>query len=304
MRRSMANAERVAQAGAAPLVLSIQSHVAYGHVGNAAAILPLQLLGVQPVAIHTVQFSNHTGYGEFKGQVFSAEHIREVLEGLRARGVLENCRAVLSGYLGDAAIGEVILSAVRDIRKQQPDLIYLCDPVMGDVGRGIFVRPGIPEFLRSQALPEASLITPNHYEFELLCGHAVTSLPQTIQAARTLLDNPQRRGPATIVITSLRTADLPADRLHTLVVTNGDAWIIATPLVHCDPLPNGMGDVLSALLLGRLLTGHPVQEAAALAVSSLYALVARTSPGQRDLPLIRERAQLVEPQERFYAVST
>ncbi|WP_293778302.1 pyridoxal kinase PdxY [uncultured Oxalicibacterium sp.] len=299
----MPNAEQAAKTGSTPLVLSIQSHVAYGHVGNAAAVLPLQLLGVQPVAIHTVQFSNHTGYGEFKGQVFSADHIRDVLDGLRARGVLENCCAVLSGYLGDAAIGEVILSAVRDIRAQQPNLIYLCDPVMGDVGRGVFVRPGIPEFLRNQALPEASLITPNHYEFELLCGHAVTSVPQTIETARTLLGSKQRRGPTTVVITSLRTEDLPDDRLHTLVVTNSQAWIIATPLIQCDPLPNGMGDVLSAILLGRLLTGHPVQEATALAVSSLYALVARTAPGQRDLPLITERVQLTEPQEQFHAIS-
>ena len=156
-----------------PLVLSIQSHVAYGHVGNAAAMLPLQLLGAQPVAVHTVQFSNHTGYGEFKGQVFSAEHINDVLDGLRARGVLERCQAVLSGYLGDAAIGEVILSAVQEIRKQRPEIVYLCDPVMGDVGRGVFVRPGIPDFLRSRALQYASIITPNHYEFELLHGTTI-----------------------------------------------------------------------------------------------------------------------------------
>ncbi len=128
----------------APLVLSIQSHVAYGHVGNDAAMLPLQLLGMQPVAVHTVQFSNHTGYGEFKGQVFTPAHIGDVLDGLRARGVLARCQAVLSGYLGDAGVGEAILSAVQEIRAARPALHYLCDPVMGDVGRGVFVRPAFP----------------------------------------------------------------------------------------------------------------------------------------------------------------
>lgn len=285
------------------LVLSIQSHVAYGHVGNAAAMLPLQLLGAQPIAIHTVQFSNHTGYGEFKGQVFSAEHIQDVLDGLRARGVLARCQAVLSGYLGDAAIGEVILSAVQEIRRQRPDLVYLCDPVMGDVGRGVFVRPGIPDFLRSRALQVASIITPNHYEFELLHGAPIASTQAAVAAARDLLGGPRRPGPQTIIVTSLRTPDLPADQLSTLVVTADRAWVVHTPFIDLDPLPNGMGDVFSAVVLGHVVNGKPIEQAAALGVSSLYALVARTAPGQRDLPLVAARDQLTRPSETFEALS-
>ncbi|QEI06119.1 pyridoxal kinase PdxY [Pigmentiphaga aceris] len=286
-----------------PLVLSIQSHVAYGHVGNAAAMLPLQLLGAQPVAVHTVQFSNHTGYGEFKGQVFSAEHINDVLDGLRARGVLERCQAVLSGYLGDAAIGEVILSAVQEIRKQRPELVYLCDPVMGDVGRGVFVRPGIPDFLRSRALQYASIITPNHYEFELLHGTSIESTQAAVDAARELLGNPRNPGPQTVIITSLRTADLPSDQLSTLVVTADHAWVIHTPFIDLDPLPNGMGDVFSAVVLGHVVNGRPIEQAAALGVSSLYALVSRTLPGKRDLPLVAAQDQLIRPSEMFQALS-
>ena len=285
------------------LVLSIQSHVAYGHVGNAAAMLPLQLLGAQPIAIHTVQFSNHTGYGEFKGQVFSAEHIGDVLDGLRARGVLARCQAVLSGYLGDAAIGEVILSTVHEIRKQRPDLVYLCDPVMGDVGRGVFVRPGIPDFLRSRALQVASIITPNHYEFELLHGGAIDSTQAAVVAARELLGGPRRPGPQTVIITSLRTPDLPADQLSTLIVTSDRAGVVHTPFIDLDPLPNGMGDVFSAVVLGHVVNGKPIEQAAALAVSSLYALVARTTPGQRDLPLVAAQDQLTRPSEQFEALS-
>lgn len=293
----------MSQPASPPLVLSIQSHVAYGHVGNAAAMLPLQLLGAQPVAVHTVQFSNHTGYGEFKGQVFSAEHINDVLDGLRARGVLARCQAVLSGYLGDAAIGEVILSAVQEIRKQRPDLVYLCDPVMGDVGRGVFVRPGIPDFLRSRALQYASIITPNHYEFELLHGATIDSTRAAVDAARELLGGPRRPGPHTVIITSLRTPDLPLDQLSTLVVTAERAWIVHTPFIDLDPLPNGMGDVFSAVVLGHVVNGRPIEQAAALGVSSLYALVSRTTPGQRDLPLVAAQDQLTKPGERFEALS-
>ncbi|KAF1048800.1 pyridoxal kinase PdxY [Xylophilus sp.] len=286
-----------------PLVLSIQSHVAYGHVGNAAAVLPLQLLGIEPVPVHTVQFSNHTGYGEFKGQVFTPAHIAEVLDGLRARGVLARCAAVLSGYLGDAGVGEAILGAVQEIRAARPDALYLCDPVMGDVGRGLFVRPGIPEFLRRRALAQASIATPNQYEFELLHGAPLASVDEAAAAARTLL-GPRAEagtGPWLIVVTSLRTPDLPADCLATLAVTADAAWLVRTPFIALSPLPNGMGDVFSAVLLGRLLRGALVPEAVSGAVSSLYGLVRRTVAGQRDLPLVAAQGEIVEPSEAFPA---
>ncbi|WKB50995.1 pyridoxal kinase PdxY [Eleftheria terrae] len=276
-------------------VLSIQSHVAYGHVGNAAAVFPLQRLGLTPLPIHTVQFSNHTGYGEFKGQVFSAAHVLEVLDGLRARGVLAQCDAVLSGYLGDAAIGEAILQAVAEIKAARGHLLYCCDPVMGDVGRGLFVRPGIPEFHRGRALPQADLITPNQFEFEHLLGRPVISRDDAVTAARSM-------GPRTVVITSLRTPDVPPDTLETLAVTRDEAWTVSTPFVPLAPLPNGMGDVFSALLLGRLLCGDALPEALSHAVSALYALVLRTPAGSRDLPLIAEQAQLVAPEQRFAAL--
>ena len=285
-----------------PLVLSIQSHVAYGHVGNDAAMLPLQLLGIEPVAVHTVQFSNHTGYGEFKGQVFTPAHVQDVLDGLRARGVLERCTAVLSGYLGDAGVGEAILAAVQEVRASQPKAYYLCDPVMGDVGRGVFVRPGIPEFLRKRALSQASVITPNHYEFELLCGGPLTTVQAATQAARTMLGHMYDSQSALIVITSLRTDDLPTDQLATLAVTADKAWLVQTPYTDLHPLPNGMGDVFSAVLLGHLIQGKAVPDAASQAVSTLYALVSSTVSGQRDLPLVACRDQITQPTRTFAAV--
>jgi pyridoxine kinase len=285
-----------------PLVLSIQSHVAYGHVGNDAAMLPLQLLGIEPVAVHTVQFSNHTGYGEYKGQVFTPAHVQDVLDGLRARGVLARCTAVLSGYLGDAGVGEAILAAVQEVRAAQPQAHYLCDPVMGDVGRGVFVRPGIPDFLRKRALSQASVITPNHYEFELLCGGPLTTVQAATQAARTMLAQMHDSQSALIVITSLRTDDLPADQLATLAVTADKSWLVQTPYIDLHPLPNGMGDVFSAVLLGHLIQGRSVADAVSRAVSTLYALVSRTESGQRDLPLVASRDQITAAAQIFAAV--
>lgn len=284
-----------------PLVLSIQSHVAYGHVGNDAAMLPLQLLGIEPMAVHTVQFSNHTGYGEFKGQVFTPAHVQDVLDGLRARGVLARCTAVLSGYLGDAGVGEAILSAVQEVRAAQPKAHYLCDPVMGDVGRGVFVRPGIPDFLRKRALSQASVITPNHYEFELLCGGPLTTVQAATQAARTMLAQMHDSQTALIVITSLRTGDLPSDQLATLAVTADKAWLVQTPYIDLHPLPNGMGDVFAAVLLGHLIQERSIPDAVSRAVSTLYAMVSRTKVGQRDLPLVASREQINQPTQIFEA---
>ncbi len=149
-------------------ILSIQSHVAYGHVGNDAAVFPLQRMGVEVWPIHTVQFSNHTGYGDWKGRVFDAAMITEVLAGIEQRGVLGGCDGVLSGYMGSADIGGAILDAVKAVKRANPVAKYCCDPVIGDVGRGIFVREGIPEFMRNEAVPAADIVTPNQFELDFL----------------------------------------------------------------------------------------------------------------------------------------
>ena len=163
-------------------VLSIQSHVAYGHVGNASAVFPMQRLGVEVWPIHTVQFSNHTGYGSWKGRVFDGPAIEDLVEGIAERGVLERCNGVLSGYMGSADIGNAILSAVARVRALNPDALYCCDPVIGDVGRGVFVRPGIPEFMREQAVPAADIITPNQFELDYLSGLTTQTLGDVKQA--------------------------------------------------------------------------------------------------------------------------
>ena len=271
--------------------------MAWGYVGNSAAVFALQRLGFDVLQVHTVLFSNHTGYGQFRGQILSAEHIRDILAGLRERGVLHKVGAVLSGYLGNADTGAAILDAVNDIRHANPGLRYLCDPVMGDVGRGLFVNPAIPGFLRDQAIPFANIITPNQFEFELLTGAKLGSIAEAVTVARQL----RGRGPDTIIITSLATPDIPADQLGTLAVNGQGAWLVSTPKIDLHPLPNGMGDVFAATLLGRLMEGQALPLALELATATLYSLVKATTAGSRDLPLIAEQAQLVEPDTRFAA---
>ncbi|MBA1189616.1 pyridoxal kinase PdxY [Pseudomonas entomophila] len=272
-------------------VLSIQSHVAFGHVGNAAAVFPLQRLGFEVLPIHTVQFSNHTGYGQYRGQVFGAEHVREVLQGLRERGVLAQVAGVLSGYVGDATIGEVILETVEEIRRDNLQVRYLCDPVIGDVGRGIFVQAAIPDFFRNLALPCANIITPNQFEFELLTGSKLASVAEAVRVAQQL----RGRGPDIVVITSLATDDMPLDRLGTLAINGEGAWLVNTPRLALHPLPNGMGDVFSATVLAHLLNDVPLAEALERTTSTLYGLVQATVVGSRDLPLVAAQEQIVAP---------
>ena len=182
-------------------ILSIQSHVAYGHVGNAAATFPLQRMGVEVWPIHTVQFSNHTGYGSWKGRVFDAAMIGELVAGIAQRGVLGECDGVLSGYMGSAEIGTAILEALATVRQANPGAKYCCDPVIGDVGRGIFVREGIPEFMRTKAVPAADIVTPNQFELDYLSGRASGTLRQTRDAVKAVHD----LGPRAILVTSLLT---------------------------------------------------------------------------------------------------
>jgi pyridoxine kinase len=275
-------------------ILSIQSHVAYGHVGNASAAFPMQRLGHEVWAVNTVQFSNHTGYGAWRGPVFPAEAIREVVTGIEERGVLPSCDGVLSGYMGDAAIGETILDAVARVKAANPTALYACDPVIGDVGRGIFVRPGIPEFMRDRALPAADVVTPNQFELEFLAGAQVTSLDAAKAAAGALL----ARGPRVALVTSLQTAETPADSIEMVAVDGEGAWRLRTPLLPVSV--NGAGDAIAALFFVHLLTAGSAAEALSKAASSVYGVLKATAAaGSREILTVAAQDEFVTPSEVF-----
>ena len=190
-------------------ILSIQSSVAYGHVGNSAAVFPLQRMGLEVWPVNTVHFSNHTGYGQWRGSVLAAEDVVAIIRGIEDRGVLPDCDAVLSGYMGDASLGEVVVEAVGRIKRLNPKAVYCCDPVMGDAGRGFFVRPGIPEFIKEVAVPAADVITPNQFELEFLTGMEVRDL-----GSEARLDGPYSRLSAP-QLPSLRAAERMSTIHHT-----------------------------------------------------------------------------------------
>ncbi len=277
-------------------ILSIQSHVAYGHVGNASAVFPMQRLGHEVWAVNTVQFSNHTGYGKWRGQVFSGEAVREVVTGIAERGVLATCHGVLSGYMGDADIGEAILEAVAAVKSANARALYCCDPVIGDVGRGIFVRPGIPEFMRRRALAAADVITPNQFELEYLSGRTV----RTLDDARAALDAVHALGPGVVMVTSLRTADTPDDMIDMLVCDGARRHRVRTPLL---PLSvNGAGDAVAALFFVHLLETRDEAAALAAAASSVFGLLKRTADaGSREILTVAAQDEFVSPSMRFEA---
>jgi pyridoxine kinase len=261
-------------------ILSIQSHVAYGHVGNCAAVFPLQRMGFEVWAVNTVQFSNHTGYGVWKGHANSVEQIREILAGVEERGAFARARAVVSGYLGDPLLGSAVLETVAKIRAARPGALYACDPVMGDVGRGFFVRPGIPEFFRDHAVPLADIVTPNAFELAWLSGHSIDSLADALAGAAAV----RATGPSLVVVTSL---ELPgaADEIVVLADTAAGSWLVRTPKL---PLTvNGTGDATTALVLANRLISDDIAQVLQRSVSAMYELVRRThEQGSREIELV------------------
>jgi len=278
-------------------ILSIQSWVAYGHVGNASAMFPLQRLGAEVWAVNTVQFSNHTGYGAWTGSVFSGSQISELVDGIEARGVLPYCDAVLSGYMGSAEIGTAIVGAVQRVKHLNRQALYCCDPVIGDVGRGVFVRPGVAEFFRDIALQHADIATPNQFELEYLSGHSVATLDDAKRAVARL----QARGPRRVLVTSLRTEDTPAGEVDLLAADGPDFLLMRTPLL---PIAiNGAGDAIAALFLFHVLRSGDVGTALAEAGSAVWGLLARTAEaGAPEILTVAAQEEFVSPSRRFTPV--
>lgn len=278
-------------------VLSIQSHVAYGHVGNASAVFPMQRLGVEVWPIHTVQFSNHTGYGSWKGRVFDGPAIEDLVEGIAERGVLERCDGVLSGYMGSADIGNAILSAVARVRALNPKSLYCCDPVIGDVGRGVFVRPGIPEFMREQAVPAADIITPNQFELDYLSGLATQSLDDVKRAISTV----HGMGPRVLLVTSVETTETPAGSIDLVAGEGGRFWRVRTPKLSLSI--NGAGDAIAALFFVHYARSRSAPTALTEASASVYGLLKRTEEaGSREILTIAAQDEFVSPSHRFEAL--
>jgi pyridoxine kinase len=274
-------------------ILSIQSWVASGHVGNAAALFPLQRLGAEVLAVHTVQFSNHPGHGAFTGRPLAPEDIAALVQGLAAHGALSGCDAMLTGYLGDAALGGAVLDAVAQIRAENPGALWCCDPVMGDDGR-LYVRAGIPEFFAEEALAQADILTPNQFELGLLSQRDCRTEQEILDAAAMLRGRLRPSGPRIVLVTSLTTVDTPPGKLDMLLRCEAGAFWLRTDLLPAKF--SGAGDTLAALFLFHILAGAAPADAVRRAASSMAGLLRRTfEAASKELLTVAAQEEFVAP---------
>lgn len=275
-------------------LLSIQSEVAYGHVGNSAAVFPLQRLGIEVLPVSTVVFSNHTGYGAWRGIRLAPADIAEVVLGVEERGGLVGLDAVLSGYLGSAGVVEVVADAVRRVKAASPAAISACDPVMGNATVGRFVAPEIPDLVRRTLVPLADLVTPNQFELGLLTD----TRPSTLETLLASVDLVRAIGPSTVLVTSVARAEADADTIEMLVADGTGAWIVATP--RLPGVFGGTGDVTAALFTAHLLATGDAAESLARTASSVFDLIALTvASGDRELRLVAAQETYVHPRMQF-----
>ncbi|AWB87937.1 pyridoxal kinase PdxY [Mycetocola zhujimingii] len=277
-------------------ILSIQSAVAYGHVGNSAAVFPLQRIGVEVLPVFTVNFSNHTGYGAWRGSLISPEEVKDVILGIEDRGILPQIDLVLSGYQGGTGIGEVIVDAVTRVKAANPSAIYACDPVMGNAKSGCFVAPEIPDLLRDRVVPVADIITPNQFELGYLTGTEPLTLAETLDS----VDLARAMGPSTVLVTSVEQPDRPEGTIEMLAVDGEGAWIVRTP--HLPFKANGSGDVTAALFSAHYRETGSAAVALERTASSVFDLIELTyKSGQRELQLIEAQEFYAHPRLQFAA---
>lgn len=275
-------------------ILSIQSAVAYGHVGNSASVFPLQRIGHEVWPVHTVNFSNHTGYGAWKGPVLPASDVADVIAGVKERGAFARIDACLTGYQGSPDIAGVIVDTVAQIKEANPDAIYACDPVMGNAKSGCHVADEIPPLLRSQVVPVADVITPNQFELGYLVEQDVTDIDSTLAAVTAA----RQMGPNVVLVTSVERPDAPENVIEMIAVDDAGAWIVQTPRLPFKR--NGSGDVTAALFTGHFLETRDIADALAKTASSVHDMLQLTyEEDSRELKLVESQEFFANPALQF-----
>lgn len=276
-------------------ILSIQSAVAYGHVGNSAAVFPLQRIGHEVWPVYTVNYSNHTGYGAWRGPMIPAGDVAAVIDGIDERGALGKVDAVLSGYQGGDDIAGVIVDAVARVKELNPAALYACDPVMGNAKSGCFVSDSIPPLLRDRVVPVADIITPNQFELGYLTGLAPGDLESTLAA----VDAARAMGPSTVLVTSVERPEADTENfLEMIAVDDKGAWIVTTPRLPFKR--NGSGDVAAALFTGHYIRSRDAADALARTASSVFDLLSNTFEADaRELLLVESQDVYASPRLQF-----
>lgn len=251
-------------------VISIQSQVVHGHVGNSAAVLPMQVRGLNVAAVPTTLLSNHPGYDTLRGRVLEADLVDDLLRGVEDRGLVETSRYIVSGYLGSRANGEVVAAFVDRARRRNPDIVYLCDPVMGDTGLGVFVTDPVVDCMREVLVPLADLLTPNQFEVGLLTGGAVASHADLTAA----VDRIRAARGARLVVTGCVFPDTPGGMLENVVFDGAAPVRLRSPRLPA--VPAGTGDLFAGVLTAGLVRGACLCEAARDGAAVVLEVLRRT----------------------------
>ena len=263
-------------------IISAQSHVSYGYVGNSAAVFALRRLGHEVCPVHTALLAHHPGYGSFNGALTPPETVSAILEGLQLIGVYTECSALLSGYLGSVKTGEAVLGAWREIQNAAPDAVYCCDPVIGDVAEGVYVDPALPDFFRERALPKATAAIVNVFEAGFLTGEEVTDVASAIHAA----DQICSLGPVMTIVTSVRVEERGGGQsVGNLYVDPDGIWLARSSRI--DLKAKGPGDFLTALWLGRFVQTRDGIDALRFAVGGAQMVIENANVcGSVELPIV------------------
>ncbi|MCP1386842.1 pyridoxal kinase [Corynebacterium sp. TA-R-1] len=265
-------------------IISLQSAVAYGHVGNSAAVFAMQRLGCEVWPVYTVNFSNHTEYPSWRGPVMTPDQVADVLDGMSF--AFDQVDVILTGYLGSAELAAVVEDAVRRVKEANPDALYVCDPVIGNAQIGSFVAPEIPGVFCERLIPLADAITPNQWELSLLTGAELSSPEETAAAARSLRNH--------ALVTSIGShADAT---LGMLDITPEEALLVETPRLGGNVV--GAGDLATALYTA--LQRKPRAERLRHVAGTMFDIVTEVRDrGLEELPLVEKQELLVAPRSRF-----
>jgi pyridoxine kinase len=279
-------------------VISIQSQVAFGHVGNSAAVFPMQVLGINVMAVPTALLSNRPRYPTVRGRILDADLVSQLLLGLEERGAVDACKVILSGYLGSPEVADVVADFVARAMKRNPTLIYCCDPVMGDADCGLFVAPGLPELFRDRLCPLANIVTPNQFELGWLVQEEIRTEYDLAVAARSL----SAARSSTVLVTGACLVDEPNDAITTFSVEGSSVWSVTTPKIPI--APSGTGDLVAALFVASLIRGSTTPDAMSEAVSATFAIIQETAAaGSTEMTIVASAADMAAPRRTFEAVA-
>ncbi|WMN80214.1 pyridoxal kinase PdxY [Vibrio parahaemolyticus] len=279
-------------------ILSIQSHVVYGHAGNSSAVFPIQRMGIDAWPIHTVQYSNHTQYEQgWKGQKFCSDDVRTLLDGLDNINKLGECGAVLSGYQGSPDQCKAVADVVRSVKESNHNAIYVCDPVMGDPDKGCIVADGVREEITQSLLPISDVIVPNQYELTAMTGVEIHSVYDAVTACKEAL----KLGPKIVLVKHLHSID--SDMFSMILATPKACYLTQRPNIEFKQQPVGVGDLISAVFTACLMKNMSPTVAFRHTNNAIYGVLDITKGyGTWELQIVNAQYEFVEPSHDFNIV--